>query len=222
MRFNVAAFYNDLQDAQLVLLSCPQYGGPGPCALPQNAGNAHVYGFEAEIYANLGPLEFDASGSKLHWEWQCVNPQVVGQAQGPCSSDPAVISMLSSNPIGFMPEQFHAGLQYGLQFSGGSTLTPRVDVTYLGPLAGADLAPAPGSPSATYGQIGGYTLTDMRLTWRNAQADLDVTLYASNLTQQVLLLLEVRPDRGGGGHDHGLSGHAADLGTDDQEDLLVK
>ena len=143
-----------------------------------------MYGFEAEIYANLGPLEFDASGSKLHWEWQCVNPQVVGQAQGPCSSDPAVISMLSSNPIGFMPEQFHAGFQYGLQFSGGSTLTPRVDVTYLGPLAGADLAPAPGSPSATYGQIGGYTLTDMRLTWRNAQADLDVTLYASNLTNK--------------------------------------
>ena len=184
VRFNVAAFYNDLKDAQLVLLSCPQYGGPGPCALPQNAGDAHVYGFEAEVYANFGALELDASGSKLHWDWQCVNPQVVGQAQGPCSSDPAVIGRLSPNPIGFMPEQFHVGVQYGLQFNGGSTLTPRVDVTYLGPLAGSDLAPAPGSPSAVYGQIGGYTLTDFRLTWRNARGDLDVTAFANNLTNK--------------------------------------
>jgi hypothetical protein len=28
VRFNPDVFYNDFKDAQLVLLSCPQYGGP--------------------------------------------------------------------------------------------------------------------------------------------------------------------------------------------------
>jgi len=183
VRFNVAAFYNDFKDAQLVLLSCPQYGGPGPCALPQNAGNAHVYGVEAEIYATFGGLEFDASGSYLHWEWQCVNPQVVGLAQAPCSSDPTVIGMLAKTPIGFVPEQAHGGIQYQFGLgSGAGTLTPRLDVTYLGgPVYGADQAPAPGSPTATYGILGGYTVSDLRVTWRNARGDLDVTVYGNNI-----------------------------------------
>ena len=51
VRFNTAVFYNDFKDAQLVLLSCPQFGGPGPCALPQNAGDAKVSGVEVEITA---------------------------------------------------------------------------------------------------------------------------------------------------------------------------
>ena len=55
VRINTAIFYNDFKDAQLVLLSCPQYGGPGPCALPQNAGDAKVYGVEVELTAT--PVE---------------------------------------------------------------------------------------------------------------------------------------------------------------------
>jgi iron complex outermembrane receptor protein len=185
VRFNVATFYNDFKDAQLVLLSCPQFGGPGPCALPQNAGNAHVYGVEAELTATFGGFEFDASGSYLHWEWQCVNPQVASATlpQGPCSSDPAVISLLAPTPIGFVPEQAHGGVQYTFGLgSGGGTLTPRFDMTYLGgPVYGADQAPVPGSPTAQYGILGGYTVSNLRLTWRNARGDLDVTLYGNNI-----------------------------------------
>ena len=33
---NAAAFYNQYHSIQLTLLSCPQFGGPGPCALPVN------------------------------------------------------------------------------------------------------------------------------------------------------------------------------------------
>ena len=68
LRFNAAGFYNDFKDAQIVLLSCPQYGGPGPCALPQNAGNAHVWGVEGEIFAiPVGGLQLDLSSSYLYW-----------------------------------------------------------------------------------------------------------------------------------------------------------
>ena len=89
VRFNTAVFYNDFKDAQLVLLSCPQFGGPGPCALPQNAGDAKVSGVEAEIVAiPVEGLQVDLSGSYLHWDWKCVNPQVVAPVpSGPCSSD---------------------------------------------------------------------------------------------------------------------------------------
>jgi iron complex outermembrane receptor protein len=83
-----------------------------------------------------------------------------------------------------MPQQFHGGIEYNFKLGNGGMLTPRIDVTYLGPLAGADLAPAPGSPSATYGQIGGYTLADARLTWRNSRGDLDVALSAMNITNK--------------------------------------
>jgi iron complex outermembrane recepter protein len=182
VRFNLATFYNDLKDAQLVLTNCPQYGGPGPCALPQNAGNAHDYGVEAEINAAFGGFGFDASYSWIHWEWQCVNPEVVGAAAGPCSSDPAVIGLLSKTPIGFLPEQAHAGIQYAFLLGTGGTLTPRFDITYLGgPQYGNNTAPLPGSPSATYGLVPSYAVSNLRLMWRNERGDLDVSLFATNL-----------------------------------------
>ncbi len=57
-------------------LSCPQFGGPGPCALPQNAGDAKVSGVEVEITAvPVEGLQLDLSGSYLHWDWKCVNPR---------------------------------------------------------------------------------------------------------------------------------------------------
>ena len=186
VRFNTAVFYNKLNDAQLVLLSCPQFGGPGPCALPQNAGDADVTGVEVEVFAKPTPnLQIDASASYMHWDWKCVDPAVVPVpvpgATG-CSSNSQVIDQLSDTPIGFMKEQGHLGAQYQIPLGGHGSLTPRFDVTYLGPLAGANTAPAPGSASAIYGQIGGYTLLNARLTWRNAKGDLETTLEGLNLT----------------------------------------
>ena len=185
LRFNTAVFYNDFTDAQLVLLSCPQYGGPGPCALPQNAGNAHVWGVEAEIFAiSAGGLQFDLSGSYLHWEWQCIDPQVVPTpvpgASG-CSSDPAVMNQLSGTPIGFIQQQGHVGIQYEFRLGNGSTLTPRFDAAYQGPQNGSNTAPAPGSPSDLYGRVGGFTVANARLIWTNPKKDLQATLEATNV-----------------------------------------
>jgi iron complex outermembrane receptor protein len=182
VRFNTAVFYNDFKDAQLVLLSCPQFGGPGPCALPQNAGDAKVSGVEVEITAvPVEGLQLDLSGSYLHWDWKCVNPQVVGLPQGPCTSDPAVINLLSGTPIGFIKQQAHAGIQYSVPLSGGGSLTPRVDVTYQGPQTGSNQAAAPGSPSALYGQVASFTVANAHLEWRNAKKDLSAKLEVTNL-----------------------------------------
>jgi iron complex outermembrane recepter protein len=184
VRFNTAAFFNDFKDAQLVLLTCPQYGGPGPCALPQNAGNAHVWGVETEIFAvPVEGLQIDLSGSYLHWDWQCVNAQVVSPVAGAggCSSDPAVMDQLSGTPIGFIKEQYHGGIQYEIRLGNGSSITPRFDVSYQGPQTGSNTTPAPGSPSALYGQVGGFTVANARLTWMNAKKDFQTTLEVTNL-----------------------------------------
>jgi iron complex outermembrane receptor protein len=185
VRFNTAIFYNDFKDAQLVLLSCPQFGGPGPCALPQNAGDAKVKGVEVELTVTpVAGLQFDVSGSHLVWDWKCVNPAVVGGAAGPCSSDPAVIGQLGDTPLGFIKDQWHAGAQFEFGLPSGSTLTPRFDVSYQGPQPGANLKPAPGSPSALYGQVAGFTVANAHLTWRNAKKDLETRLEVSNLTNR--------------------------------------
>jgi len=195
VRVNGDVFYNDFKDAQLTLLSCPQFGGPGPCALPQNAGNAKVWGAEIEIVATpIDHLQFDISGSYIKWDWKCVNASVVTAdpvklaAFPGCSSDPSIIGLLSSTPIGFMKSKWTAGGQYEFGLGGAGSFTPRFDVAYQGSLPGSDLAPTPGSPSAIYGQIPSYTVANARFTWRNEPKDLDIALEVTNLTDKYYFL----------------------------------
>jgi len=189
LRVNVSAFYVDFKDAQLTLLSCPQFGGPGPCALPQNAGNAKVKGAELEVTAvPVDGLQIDLSGSYLNWDWSCVNPAVVGGASGPCSSDPAVVSLLNQTPPGVVKSKWSGGIQYDVQLSNGSTLTPRLDAIYQGALGASVVAAAPGSPSALYGAVDAYTVANARLTWVNPTHDLNVALEITNLTDKYYFL----------------------------------
>jgi len=186
LRFNTAIFYNDFTDAQLVLLNCPQFPPASPCALPQNAGDAKVKGAEIEIFAiPVDGLQFDLSASYLKWDWKCVNPEVVealapGQSSA-CTSDPAVMDLLSGSPIGFIEKQGHAGIQYEFRLGNGSTLTPRFDAAYQGPQNGSNTAPVPGSPSELYGKVGGFTVANARLIWVNPKKDLQATLEATNV-----------------------------------------
>jgi len=187
VRFNAAVFYNDFKDAQIVLLTCPQLSPSPmtPCAVPQNAGDAKVKGVEAELFANpIAGLQFDLSGSYLKWDWTCVNPEVVPKpvtgAAG-CSSDPAIIGQLSGAPIGFIGKSGHVGVQYDFALASGSTLTPRVDASYQGPATGSNQSATPGSATALYGQVGGFTVVDAHVTWTNPKKDLQATLRATNL-----------------------------------------
>ncbi len=189
VRLNGAIFLNDFKEAQLTLLSCPQFGGPGPCALPQNAGDATVKGLELELMANpVEGLQLDAAISIIDWEWDCVNPAVVGLASGPCSSDPAVVGRLSSPPRGLIETKWNLGLQYRFDLGERGSLTPRIDVNYQDELAGGDLQPAANSPSALFGRVPDYTLANARLGWQNAEGDLDIALEITNLADEYYFL----------------------------------
>jgi iron complex outermembrane recepter protein len=190
LRFNVAGYYNKLKDAQLTLLSCPQFnnGVGGPCALPQNAGDATIKGVEFEaLFKPVSGLTIDAAASYIKYKYDCVDPQAVGApltatvVAGTCSKDPTVINRLAKPSQGW---QWNLGIQYDADL-GGSTLTPRIDINrqnrLVGNLLQPDLTTSAGRASSQFGQVPGYTLANARLTWRNADKDLDISLEVTNL-----------------------------------------
>lgn len=126
VRFNASAYLNKFKGAQLTLLSCPQFGGPGPCAVPQNAGDADVKGIEFELLARpVDGLQIDASASILDWNWKCVVPAVVNPAGATsgCSTDPALVGLLVSPPRGVSKSQWSAGIQYEIGLGGNGSLS---------------------------------------------------------------------------------------------------
>jgi len=194
VRLNVSGYINKYRDAQLTLLSCPQFGGPGPCALPQNAGNATIKGFEVELQAEpIDGLDINASASVLDWTWDCVQilvvrPLLPGE-ENVCSTDPEILGVPSSPPRGVVETQWSLGAQYLIPLGAGyGTITPRIDVSYSSEMAANNSRPAPGSPGDLYGRIPSYTLTNARLTWRSEDENWAVSLAVTNLFDEYYFL----------------------------------
>jgi iron complex outermembrane recepter protein len=184
LRFNVSAYFNQLRDAQLTLLSCPQFGGPGPCALPQNAGDADIKGIEFEAFFKpTSAFTIDAAASYINYKYVCVDPQAVNAVSatnpaGICSSDAAIKNILNDPAQGW---QWNLGAQYEIDLGSSGTLTPRIDVNRQNRLPGNILRPVAGSPADVFGQVPGYTIANARLTMRTADKDLDISLEVTNL-----------------------------------------
>jgi iron complex outermembrane receptor protein len=209
VRLNLSAYFNKFKDAQLTLLSCPQFGGPGPCALPQNAGNADVKGFEAEVFLKpFAGFQFDGSLSVLDWKWTCVVPAVVDgtNTSSACTSDPKFVSQLVGPPRGVTKVQWSVGAQYEADLGGSGSITPRIDVAYQGSIAGTATYPVAGSPSARFSNTPSYALANFRLTWRNADKDFDVALEVTNLFDRYYFLSKFDLTGAGAGSISGLPG----------------
>jgi iron complex outermembrane receptor protein len=209
VRLNLSAYFNKFKDAQLTLLSCPQFGGPGPCALPQNAGDADVKGVELEVFARpIDGLQIDGSLSYLDWKWKCVVPAVVdptGSTTG-CSSDPKYVDLLVGPPRGVTKFQWSAGVQYEADLGTSGSLTPRLDVSHQGSIAGTATYPTAGSPSDQFSNTAAYTLANARLTWRNADKNLDISLEVTNLFDKYYFLSKFDLIGAGAGAITGLPG----------------
>jgi iron complex outermembrane recepter protein len=209
VRLNLSAYLNKFKDAQLTLLACPQFGGPGPCALPQNAGNADVKGIEAELTLKpFAGFQFDGSLSVLDWKWTCVVPAVVDgtNTSTACTSDPKFVSQLVGPPRGVTKVQWSVGAQYEADLGGSGSITPRIDVAYQGSIAGTATYPVAGSPSARFSNTPSYALANFRLTWRNADKDFDVALEVTNLFDRYYFLSKFDLTGAGAGAISGLPG----------------
>lgn len=168
LRLNASAFYNDYTDIQLVLTSCPNFtpgNAPTPCAMTANAGDAHVKGVELE--ASLNPVEglnIDATLSYLDFQYTNLNAAVSGVAL--------------TNVAPYTNEwKWSIGAQYRAELPGGSSITPRLDLSYQSEFfVAASNSPASRVPS--------YTLLNGRLTWQAADEMTDVSLQVTNITDE--------------------------------------
>ena len=164
VRLNVSAFINDYKDIQLPLISCASLGSNAPCGARQNAGSGKIKGFEIELFANpVDGLDIDASLSHLTGSWSNIDPRV-GNA------------ILQSDPIVTPKWKWSAGIQYKADFGDAGSLTPRFDITHNGKTSVGRVAaggPIDYAPSVT--------LANARLTWRNVDEDLSISLEGSNI-----------------------------------------
>ena len=185
LRFNASVFYDRFTNIQIPVLSCPQFGGPGPCALPENAGNANITGVELETFIRpVAGLTIDGSLSYIHFKYRCVLITVV-RALNPgetdtCSSDPAIINTQSSPPPGIPAWKWSWGIQYDIPAMGG-TLTPRFDMNYQSHQNG-------GAGSGAQGAIASYTIANARLTWRSDNEHWQIAAEVSNLFDKYYIL----------------------------------
>lgn len=185
LRFNTSAFYAQYNGIQLSLLSCPQFGGPGPCALPQNAGDATIKGLEFELFARpVDGLQIDASLSWIDFNYDCVQITVV-RALNPgetdvCSTAPAIVNGLNARPPSLPEWKWSFGIQYEIPLGTNGTLTPRFDMSYNGSTFGAVSAGGFTLPS--------FTIANARLTWRDNDNDWQVALEVTNLFDEYYYL----------------------------------
>ncbi|MEO5707891.1 MAG: TonB-dependent receptor [Alteraurantiacibacter sp.] len=168
LRVNTSAFFNDYTNIQLVLTSCPNFtpnNALTPCAMTSNAGDAHVKGFEVETTINPADgFSIDATLSYLDFQYTSLNAAVTG------------VSLANVAP--YTNEwKWSIGAQYVADLPGGSTLTPRLDLSHQSQFFVA-------ASNSAASRVPAYTLLNGRVTWRNADDDLDVSLQVTNLTDK--------------------------------------
>jgi iron complex outermembrane receptor protein len=192
LRVNGAVFFSKYKDILLTLLSCPQFGGPGPCALPQNAGDADVKGLELEAMIRpTDALSIDASYSYLDFDYTRINPL----AGGPTRPTGVQEWMITT----YTPKtKWSVGAQYEIPVGTGS-VTPRIDASHQSDMYS-------NAVNGPRNLIDGYALINARLTWRNPDNDWETSLEVTNLTDKYYLLTSFDLTGAGAGNANGQPG----------------
>ena len=187
VRLNVAGFWNNYSDILVTVSSCPLPGPfpPAPCALPLNAGEARVRGFEAEFTVRPARgLTIDGSLAYLDFDYRSILPQAASSGIG-----------LEDDGQYIQEWQWNLGAQYEFDVGFG-TMTARVDVNFEddfnrnannvdGATGGVDI----------FGRIEDRTLFNARLTYRDPSERWRLSLEVRNLTDE-LYYTDVFDNRG--------------------------
>jgi len=165
VRFNAAAFFNKYKDLQL---SASGVIDGFSVVIPRNVGEAHVKGIEAEVEAHpTDHMMINASGSWLDFNYVDLGA-AAGVPGGPC---------LSCKPPLSPTWKFNVGAQYEFVLAGGSSLTPRLDLTYQSKVFNeATNNPRSAQP--------GYAVLDGRVTWRSPDDSWEAAVFVTNITDK--------------------------------------
>jgi iron complex outermembrane receptor protein len=164
IRINVALYSNKYNGIQLTALTCPSVP-VAPCALPVNAGNADVQGGELEAQLRFGGLMFEASVSKLDFEYTFISPNA-GVAGGVGVQKGMITPYTPESKIAF-------GAQYEFATAFGS-LTPRLDWAHQSEF----FVTAVNAPT---NRMDGYGLLSGRITWKSEDGAWQAALLGTNL-----------------------------------------
>jgi iron complex outermembrane receptor protein len=190
VRFNAAAFYSKYKDIQLALSNCPQAGAgfAVPCALPANAGDAHVKGVEAETTIRpVDGLLIDGSASYTDFDY------IAGSLLPASGITADMVSV-------YTPKwKWSVGAQYEVLLGSAGSITPRIDAAYQS----AVYTNAVNGPT---NRIAPYTVANARITWRNEHKDLEVGLEVTNLFDKYYYQTLFDLTRAGAGFVTGLPG----------------
>ena len=185
VRLNVAAFLNKYSEIQSTASPCPGVAPPNdvPSACRVNLGSADIKGLEVELFAEpVDGFTIDASLSHLDFQYTTINP-----AAGATLDDPGT---------GMPPWKASLGAQYKAELGSAGSITPRVDVYYQD----ETFAGFQGTGASRLVQtLPSFTTVNARLTWRNENEDLSVSLEVTNLTDEYYLYssFDQRANNGG-------------------------
>lgn len=176
-RLNLAAFYNNYDNIQLTVFSCPQYSPSPtfPCFAPLNGGNAHVDGAELEVSAlPVQGLELDGSLSYLHFQYTTISPDV---------GIPGVRGVQKGMVPPYTPEwKASFGIQYALNLGDNvGALVPRLDLDYESAVYG-------NPTNAPTNRISPYLTANARVTYRTSDDNWELALEVTNLTDKYYAL----------------------------------
>jgi iron complex outermembrane receptor protein len=197
LRLNGALFFSKYKDILLSLLSCPQFGGPGPCALPQNAGDADVKGLELEAMIRpTDALSIDASYSYLDFQYTSINPQAGGPTRPTGVQDWMVTPYTAKS-------KWSIGAQYEIAVGKG-TVTPRIDASHQGDMYS-------NAVNGPRNKIDAYLLMNARVTWRTAEKDWETSFEITNLANKYYLLTSFDLTGAGAGNTNGQPGRPREV-----------
>ncbi|MEO8722740.1 MAG: TonB-dependent receptor [Sphingobium sp.] len=176
-QLNTSAFFNRYKDILVTVPTCPLSGAPAaPCALPLNAGSAHVKGFEAEL--SLRPVKgftIDASLAYLNFKYTSISAAAAGSGIG-----------LEDKGIYISPWQWSVGAQYKADLGRAGSLTPRIDINHEDAFnRNPNNVDAATGGVDIFGQVAGRTLVNARLTYATADRDWELALEVRNLTDKL-------------------------------------
>jgi iron complex outermembrane recepter protein len=210
VRFNIATFFSKYKGIQLSLGNCTAITGQGfgaPCALPVNAGDADVKGIEVET--TIRPFDgasIDTALSYIDFEYKrfgtftSTNPTTGAVTTVAVGGPTNLNGPQYGDYAPFTPEwKWSIGAQYDVDLGSVGSLTPRIDLAYQSKIYTV-------SANRSSNRIDGYTLANARLTWRNADEDLDISLEITNLFDKYYLLTLYDQTVGGQGYANGQPG----------------
>jgi iron complex outermembrane receptor protein len=184
-RLNVSAFLNKYSEIQSTASPCPNvppaYATPSACRI--NLGSADIKGIEVELFAEpVDGFTLNGSVSYLDFQYTEVNP-----AGGATLDDPGT---------GMPPWKASFGAQYVIDMGNSGSITPRFDLYYQD----ETFAGFQGSGANRMVQIlPSFTTANARVTWRNMDEDLSISLEVTNLTDEYYFnsVFDQRANNGG-------------------------